>query len=159
MGTWKGFLFPRCSLSISTGNSVGLSLSLHFFLNNNHFFWYILFSSGPKYLTRLDWSFDAWKQPFDFYLCTYHLCADFAVKILLLSFQRQSQIHPYLGCCCCVLFFFWSVCVNSQPRGWELCFIWWEFLGLQAQETASQVALKELLQGGGGRSQIWIDPQ
>jgi hypothetical protein len=28
---------------------------------------------------------------------------------------------------------------------WELCFIWWEFLGLQAWETASQVILRELL--------------
>ena len=28
---------------------------------------------------------------------------------------------------------------------WELRFIWWEFLGLQAWETASQVILRELL--------------
>ena len=27
----------------------------------------------------------------------------------------------------------------------ELCFIWWEFLGLQAWQTASQVILRELL--------------
>ena len=32
-------------------------------------------------------------------------------------------------------------------------FIWWESLGLQAQETASQVTLGELLRGGEGRSQ------
>ena len=30
----------------------------------------------------------------------------------------------------------------------ELCFIRREFLGLQAQEAASQVTLRELLQGG-----------
>ena len=27
-------------------------------------------------------------------------------------------------------------------------FFWWEFLGLQAQETESQVTLRELLEGG-----------
>ena len=37
---------------------------------------------------------------------------------------------------------------KSQPKSGELCFLWWEFLGLQAQETASQVTLSELLQGG-----------
>ena len=49
----------------------------------------------------------------------------------------------------------WSHCFRpcwlkkySQPKGWELCFIQWEFLGLQAQETKSQVTLRELLQGG-----------
>ena len=31
-----------------------------------------------------------------------------------------------------------------------MCFIWWEILGLQGQETASQVTLRELLQGGEG---------
>ena len=43
-----------------------------------------------------------------------------------------------------------------QPKSWELCFIWWEFLGLQAQETASQITLRELLQGrvGGASSQF-----
>ena len=38
----------------------------------------------------------------------------------------------------------------SQSKSWELCFIRWEFLGLQAQETASQVTLRELLQEGKG---------
>ena len=36
----------------------------------------------------------------------------------------------------------------------ELYFVQQKFLGLQALETASQVTLKELLQGGGGRSQV-----
>ena len=43
----------------------------------------------------------------------------------------------------------------SQPKNWGLCFTWWEFLGLQAWETASQITLKELLLGGElGRSQV-----
>ena len=37
-----------------------------------------------------------------------------------------------------------------QPKSWELCFIPWEFLGLQAQEAASQVTLRELLWGSNG---------
>ena len=52
----------------------------------------------------------------------------------------------------------WSFHINdecevkkySQPKSWELCFIQQEFSGLQAQEAASQVALRELLRGGGG---------
>ena len=43
---------------------------------------------------------------------------------------------------------------DAQPKSWELCFIQWEFLGLQAQETPSQVTLRELLPGGEGRSQV-----
>ena len=42
----------------------------------------------------------------------------------------------------------------SQPKSWELHFIWLEFLGFQAQEKASQVTLRELLQGGEGRIQV-----
>ena len=42
----------------------------------------------------------------------------------------------------------------SQPKSWELCFIQWEFLGLQARKGASQVTLKELLWGGDGGSQV-----
>ena len=41
----------------------------------------------------------------------------------------------------------------SQLKSWELCFIRWEFLGLQAQETTSQVTLKnrsEEVRGGTG---------
>ena len=38
----------------------------------------------------------------------------------------------------------------SQPKSWELCFIQWEFLGLQAPETASEVIPRELLQGAKG---------
>ena len=52
---------------------------------------------------------------------------------------------------------FWSQCQLkkiSKPKSWELCFIWWEFLGLQAQEMAYQVTLRELLQGGEERSQV-----
>ena len=33
-------------------------------------------------------------------------------------------------------------------------FIWWEFLGLQAQETPSQMTLRKL-QGGGGRVRLY----
>ena len=36
----------------------------------------------------------------------------------------------------------------------ELWFIWWEFLGLKVQETASQVNLRELHWEGRGRSQV-----
>ena len=36
----------------------------------------------------------------------------------------------------------------------ELCFIRWELTGLQAQETPSQVTLRDLLPGGEGRSQV-----
>ena len=32
---------------------------------------------------------------------------------------------------------------NTQPRSWELRFIWQTFWGLQAQETASQIALSD----------------
>ena len=42
---------------------------------------------------------------------------------------------------------------SPQPKSWELCFIWWEFLGLQAWETESQVILRALLQGGEQMSQ------
>ena len=41
----------------------------------------------------------------------------------------------------------------SQPK-FELCFIWREFLGFQARETASQVSLREVLRGGEGKSQV-----
>ena len=41
-----------------------------------------------------------------------------------------------------------------QPKSWELCFIQWEFWGLQVKETASQVNLRELLWGGERSSQI-----
>ena len=43
---------------------------------------------------------------------------------------------------------------NVQPKSRELCFIWWKFLGLQAREAASQVTLRELLQGGKVGSQV-----
>ena len=42
----------------------------------------------------------------------------------------------------------------SQPKSWELCFIWWKCLGLQAWETATQVTLRELLRVDEGRSQV-----
>ena len=44
----------------------------------------------------------------------------------------------------------------SQPKSWEFCFIWWEFLGLQAWETASQATLREKLWGGGGEERSWV---
>ena len=47
---------------------------------------------------------------------------------------------------------------QSQPKSWELCFIWWKIFGLQAWESASQSNLEKLLLGdwwgmggGGGR--------
>ena len=43
---------------------------------------------------------------------------------------------------------------QSQPKIWELCFIKWKFLGLQAWERASQVTLRELLWRGRGR--VWL---
>ena len=42
----------------------------------------------------------------------------------------------------------------SQPKSWDLCFILWEFLGLQARDTASQVTLIKLLPGSEERSQV-----
>ena len=57
--------------------------------------------------------------------------------------SNYSQIHG--GC---------ELKKYSQPRSWELCFIQWEFLGLQGQEAASQVALRELLQGGEERNRV-----
>ena len=36
---------------------------------------------------------------------------------------------------------------QSQPKSRDLRLIRWEFLGLQAQETASEVTLRELLAG------------
>ena len=41
-----------------------------------------------------------------------------------------------------------------QSKNWGLLFIRKEVSGLQARETASQVALRELFQGGKGRSQV-----
>ena len=44
----------------------------------------------------------------------------------------------------------------SQPKSWELCFIWREFLELQAWEVASHKILRKLLQGGsGGRDRLY----
>ena len=44
----------------------------------------------------------------------------------------------------------------AQPKSWELCFIHQIFLGLQAQEAASQVTLRELLQGVVWEGYIWV---
>ena len=41
-----------------------------------------------------------------------------------------------------------------QPKCWELCFIWQNFLGLQARETVSQATMRELFRGGEERNQI-----
>ena len=43
----------------------------------------------------------------------------------------------------------------SKLKNEGLCFIRWECLGLQARETLSQVTLRELSQGGGGKSQLY----
>ena len=40
---------------------------------------------------------------------------------------------------------------NTQPEGGELYFVWWAFLGVQAQETASQITLKRLHRRGRGQ--------
>ena len=41
----------------------------------------------------------------------------------------------------------WQASVNlkkySQPENWELCFIWWELLGLQEQETEETEKMKK----------------
>ena len=42
----------------------------------------------------------------------------------------------------------------SQPESWELYFNWWAFVGLQVQETASQVTLREQLWGSEGSIQV-----
>ena len=42
----------------------------------------------------------------------------------------------------------------SQPESWELYFNWWEFLGLQVQETASQVTPREQLWESEGSTQV-----
>ena len=44
----------------------------------------------------------------------------------------------------------------AQPKSWELCFIHQIFLGLQAQEAASQVTLRELLRGVVWEGYIWV---
>ena len=43
---------------------------------------------------------------------------------------------------------------SSSSKSWELCFIRWEFLGLQVWETASQVTLGELFQGSDGYIEV-----
>ena len=43
----------------------------------------------------------------------------------------------------------------SQPKSGELCFIWWEFLGLQTQEIAFQVTLSERFWGAGGGVRLY----
>ena len=56
---------------------------------------------------------------------------------------------------CIVIYSFLKLSTKkySQPKGGELRFIQWEFLGLQAWEAASQVILRELLQRNEGGSQ------
>ena len=49
----------------------------------------------------------------------------------------------------------WLKKIYSQPKSWELYFICWEFLGLQAPEIAPQVTLRELLQGGWGGARLY----
>ena len=41
-----------------------------------------------------------------------------------------------------------------ELKVWEFCLIWWEFGGLQAQEIALQVTLRELLQERKERIQV-----
>ena len=43
---------------------------------------------------------------------------------------------------------------HATKKCWELYFIYWTFLGLQAWETVSQVTLRKLLPGGEKRSQV-----
>ena len=47
-----------------------------------------------------------------------------------------------------ILFMMLTTKMYSQPKSWELSFIRWTYWGLQTQEAASQVTLRELLQGG-----------
>ena len=52
---------------------------------------------------------------------------------------------------------FLYIYIYSLPKNWEwweLCFIQWEILGLQAQKIAYQLTLRELLQGGEGRNKV-----
>ena len=42
----------------------------------------------------------------------------------------------------------------SQPKSCELCFIWWEFLGLQAWEAASQVPQENCPEEARGGSRL-----
>ena len=44
---------------------------------------------------------------------------------------------------------------NSCNPEAESCFIQWEFLGLQAKETASQVTLREMFQEVGGGVRLY----
>ena len=44
---------------------------------------------------------------------------------------------------------------NAQPRSWELCFSWWIFWGLQAQETGLSDNSKGLLQRGKRGARIY----
>ena len=64
-------------------------------------------------------------------------------------------VSSWIRCCCKIHVFYgwWPRCwlkKEPQPKSSALCFIRWEFLGLQARETASQVTLRESLWGGGG---------
>ena len=42
----------------------------------------------------------------------------------------------------------------TELKVWEFCLIWWEFGGLQTQEIALQVTLRELLQERKERIQV-----
>lgn len=43
---------------------------------------------------------------------------------------------------------------NAQPNCWELCFIQWTFLRLQAQETATQITLRYCSKEARGQAKI-----
>ena len=49
----------------------------------------------------------------------------------------------------------WTEKKNAQPESWELCFILWTSLGLQAQDIASQITLEGLLPRGKGGARIY----
>ena len=53
---------------------------------------------------------------------------------LTLKTKCYTQYQPYF---CVTINIYTSIKKKSQPKGRELCFIQWEFLGLQAQEIAS----------------------
>lgn len=52
----------------------------------------------------------------------------------------------------------WGCCLgkkSAQPNSWELCFIQWTFLRLQAQETATQITLRYCSEESSGQAKIY----
>ena len=67
--------------------------------------------------------------------------------------NEKNAAHPTVNKGCCSR----RLKRWSQPRNWELCFLWWGFWEIQVWETGSQVTLRDLFQEWGwgwGRSQV-----